>query len=334
MITEADGFRWAVDSVPADYMGASHEAGLDARILALLPPGGVFLDIGAHVGHYTLRASRIASKVIAVEANPDTAGRLRENLDLNGITGVTVHNVAAWDSRAMLRLQDPNGQVRGGSTRVLPAGEPGPGTIPATPLDELLAGESRIDLVKLDVEGADLHALRGMAATLARLRPVMIVEDHSIYGYYRREDLLGLLAGLGYCSDDFGSYGGAGYFLALPGAGERVPVITQTAGHAHEPPVVQGSTARQEMRTMTSNDLFVAVKVAAVGFEGRTVMLEPGMVVRAGHPLLQGREELFEPLRVDFEVEQEVPKAALPPAEPKAAPAAGPAQARKPGTAK
>jgi FkbM family methyltransferase len=211
-IMRHSGFRWLVDNANAcgDVLGLGHEEYLDPQVLGLLPEGGVFLDVGAHVGHYTLRASRKASRVIAVEASPETAQRLERNLALNGISNVTVHNVAAWDKRTKLSLHSPNGYERDGSTRVQPGGG-GPATT-AVPLDDLLAGEDRIDAVKLDVEGADLHALRGMRKTLARCRPALFIEDHSIYGYYQRAALDKLLAGLGYTWRDLPAY--RGYVIA------------------------------------------------------------------------------------------------------------------------
>lgn len=213
-IMRHSGLRWLVDDASpcGDMLGLGHEELLDPHVLGLLPEGGVFLDVGAHVGHYTLRAAGKASRVIAVEADPGTAERLGRNLALNSITNVTVHNVAAWDERTELHLHSPNGHERDGSTRVLAGGE-GPATT-AVPLDDLLAGEGRIDAVKLDVEGADLHALRGMAKTLARCRPALFIEDHSIYGYYERKDLDALLAELGYTWRDLPAY--RGYVIAQP----------------------------------------------------------------------------------------------------------------------
>src|SRR5213075_2465556 len=80
-----------------------------------------------------------------------------------------------------------------GSTRVIE----GDGAVHARPLDDVLADVTP-DLIKLDVEGADLHALRGMRETLARAKPTLFIEDHSIYGYYELADLKALLGELGY----------------------------------------------------------------------------------------------------------------------------------------
>src|SRR5258708_14999499 len=204
-IRQADGLLW-IDrgQRTGDGIGwADHEAALKPIFENLLPEGGVFLDVGAHVGHWSLRLAARASRVIAVEANPATAATLRRHIAMNGITNVEVIQLAAWDEPDWLRLDDPNGQIEGGSTRVLPPDNwaEGPGSranVEAGRLDEALADEPRIDLIKLDVEGADLHAIEGMSGLLGRCRPAMLIEDHSIYGYYSRTDLEELLDRLGY----------------------------------------------------------------------------------------------------------------------------------------
>jgi FkbM family methyltransferase len=191
-----DGLRWILRGHhTGDGLAVGHEDALAPVFGRLLPEGGVFLDVGAHVGRWSLRLARKASRVIAVEANPDTAAVLKAHIELNGVTNVEVLEMAAWDSVAQLRLDDPNRQVGGGSTRVLEDDE---GTVPAAPLDVMLAAEPRIDLIKLDVEGADLHALRGLAETITRCRPEMLIERHDIYGYYQLADLTTLIESFGY----------------------------------------------------------------------------------------------------------------------------------------
>lgn len=214
LVVEVDGLQW-INAGHGDGMGPSHESGeVETAIMSLIRPGSVFLDVGAHVGHYTLRAARIADRVLAVEANPRTAERLRENIALNALDNVTVFEVAAWDTVTTLHLERPNKQDRDGSTRVLPG--PGQDQVQACPLDEVLTGLDRLDVIKLDVEGADLHALWGMRGIIAKHRPVMYIEDHSIYGYYNRSDLMALLDAMGYGVSVGGAYGGALYWMCRP----------------------------------------------------------------------------------------------------------------------
>jgi FkbM family methyltransferase len=202
-IREADGLAW-IDrgSATGDSLGwKDHEGKLRPILENLLPWDGVLLDVGAHVGHWSLRLAERASRVIAVEANPATAKTLRRHIAMNGLTNVTVVELAAWDEQTMLKLDDPSGQVEGGSMRVLPPTITGEyELVPAGRLDEQLelTALGRLDVVKLDVEGADLHALRGMKGLLEKYQPVLFIECHDIYGYYTRADLEATLTGLGY----------------------------------------------------------------------------------------------------------------------------------------
>jgi FkbM family methyltransferase len=170
----------------------------------LLPEHGVFLDVGAHIGRWSVRMAGRARKVFAVEPNADTLATLRQHLALNNISNVTIVEQAAWDETTKLMLDDPNHRLAGGSTRTLVPDQDdvdeGARLVLAGRLDEVpaLVKLRRLDLVKLDVEGSDLHALRGMAGLLKRHRPALLVECHDRYGYYTTEDLDAVLTELGY----------------------------------------------------------------------------------------------------------------------------------------
>jgi FkbM family methyltransferase len=190
---EADGLRWFQRGCNTDdWIAVNHEESLAPVLDGLLPDGGVFVDVGAHIGRWALRMAAKASKVVAVEPNPATAAVLRGHIALNGIKNVDVLEMAAWDTETQLTLSDP--KITSGSTRVLEGDD---GAVRAMPLDGALADVTP-DLIKLDVEGADLHALRGLTGTLARAKPTLFIEDHSIYGYYELDELKALLESYGY----------------------------------------------------------------------------------------------------------------------------------------
>ena len=146
----------------------------------LLPRGGVFVDIGAHVGYFTVRALRqvgAAGTVVAVEPWQ----RVRDLLELNVAANVpadvagalTVVPAAAWDADGPLRLtlaEDGNS----GDNRVDPTGGV---EIAGVRLDGLpaLAGR-RVDVVKSDAQGRDHLALAGMAGLFETHRPHVLVE--------------------------------------------------------------------------------------------------------------------------------------------------------------
>ncbi len=215
VVTDRDGFRWVAGGPGSDEsIGYDpHEAILEPVFRWLLGSGGVFADVGAHVGHWTVRLAGQAAKVIAVEPDPATCAVLRENVTLNGLGNVTVVEAAAWDSSEMLRLEDPLGHRISGTNRTLPDDT---GTVRGQKLDDILAGEDEIRLIKIDTEGADLHVLAGLRGTLARCQPAMIVERHDLLGYYQAKDLFALLGDLGYRWRDGPLYIGVPHLICTP----------------------------------------------------------------------------------------------------------------------
>lgn len=232
-IETRDGLKWIIDPGTDDILGPDHEAGITESVLALLPQPdpekgwkfpnqpGVLLDIGAHVGHYTLRAARAGHTVIAVEANPETAGRLFANVLLNTLDDrVRIIGHPAWDDWESMRWKPfHEGKMadRNGSGRVYPdpAGELWPVVLDEA-LDVIMGRNPRVDVVKMDTEGAELHVLRGMRATLKRERPVLWIEDHAWTGAYRPGELAGLLAELHYGQRKAGEWSGLTYWQCDP----------------------------------------------------------------------------------------------------------------------
>ena len=211
---EQAGFSWLIGEDTDDHLGPSdHEANLEPVFRELLGEDGVFLDIGAHTGHWAIRMARQARQVIAVEANPDTAEILRQNIVLNNLENVTIIVAAAWDSNEPLRMESPDGHIRAGMNRTIPDEN---GTARGELLDDLLRDIPEIRLVKMDVEGADIHVLNGMRKTLTRCQPKMIVERHDFYGYYTESDLFRLLSELGYSWRNGPLWFGAPHLIAEP----------------------------------------------------------------------------------------------------------------------
>lgn len=138
-------------------------------IRRMLKPGGTFLDVGANIGVFTLQAARVvgpSGHVIAIEATPDTAARLAANLKLNDARHVVVHQLAVSDKPGVVSI---NRRFAGniGSNQISTTVVEGEETIPCSTIDALV-GEQPIDFVKMDIEGAELLAVRGMQKILAR----------------------------------------------------------------------------------------------------------------------------------------------------------------------
>jgi FkbM family methyltransferase len=150
-----------------------------------LRDGATFVDVGAHIGYFSLKAAKAVGpggRVIAVEPNPETVAKLQGNVRASGANVVTVQPVACSDSEATLDFFAADtlntGQSSLSAANASQAGQARSYRVRARPLDAILqeAGVSRVDVIKIDVEGAELMVLRGARETLARHRPVVVLE--------------------------------------------------------------------------------------------------------------------------------------------------------------
>jgi len=127
--------------------------------------GLTFLDVGAHLGGYSVRACLMGLRVVAVEPDPDNYRLLTENLRLNWCSGAVALNIAAGDEEGTATLYS---SADSGRRNLVGDGEP-KNAVRVAPLDALedVVGPGRL-YVKVDVEGYETKALRGMAGLLKR----------------------------------------------------------------------------------------------------------------------------------------------------------------------
>lgn len=147
---------------------------------ALTPANGVFIDVGANVGYFSLLASRWVGpmgRVYALEPVRGTYRRLIRNLELNQASNVRALNVGAGRSAATatIALERDAGHAH---LVVTGAAATSVETITLTTIDALVDRERlpRVDVIKVDVEGADFEVIRGALATLQRFRPAVLLE--------------------------------------------------------------------------------------------------------------------------------------------------------------
>jgi FkbM family methyltransferase len=164
------------DGVMRPLMASTGDWELNESLLfrAHIRRGSTVVDIGAHVGYYTLLSARTVGwrgRVIAVEPDPDNAALLRENVRRNRLRNVTIVEAAAW--RETTRLQLRRDLANTGDNRIVLGVDAY--DVPAVALDERLA-RLPVSLVKIDTQGTDHIALEGMRQTLTRCRPVVFTE--------------------------------------------------------------------------------------------------------------------------------------------------------------
>lgn len=175
-------------------------------VQTLLREGDTMLDIGAHCGFLTLAGAHAAGpkgQVISVEPTPQTARILRDNAAQLSPAPVEVIEAAAWSEsgKATMSLHPTNtGDNRAYSLQG--EGHEGEVEIERVALDLLLLPRlDRLDLVKMDTQGSEPHAVAGMQGLLQKFRPVMIMEYWPPGIRQGGEDprrLLGRLRALGY----------------------------------------------------------------------------------------------------------------------------------------
>ena len=173
------------DPCQYDLVLGIHESEVVEWMVSDLKEGMTFLDVGPNVGYYTLLGARCvgtSGKVVALEADPEVVAILRQNIEINGVSNVQLVHGAASEACGRAKL----GRARSSSYSTGLYCEDAVDWIevPRYSLDAVVdqLGVGAVDLVKLDVEGAELEVVAGMAKILKVNRPKVIMELHHLDG--------------------------------------------------------------------------------------------------------------------------------------------------------
>jgi FkbM family methyltransferase len=172
---------------------------------SLVKEGMTVVDVGANVGYYTLLAARLVGKsgrVFAFEPSSENFALLKRNVEANGYDNVVLVSKAVSDSTgtATLRLDRSSS---GGHSLSDFRGAADTVEVETVSLDEYFAGrDDRIDLIKVDAEGAEMAIFHGMQKVLARSPHIVLLTElfpRAIRSFgHRPEDYVHQLAGCGF----------------------------------------------------------------------------------------------------------------------------------------
>jgi FkbM family methyltransferase len=170
-------------------------------LISVLKPGGVFLDVGANVGYYSLLARDIvgtSGKVHAFEVDPRPLRCLRRTIQVGGFMNISMHEVAVGDvdgeRRLVMRGECGHSSVQIGREGLV---------VQMTTLDSWRKKhpQGKLQAIKLDIEGGELSGLRGAVNLLREEHPVLVcelIEEHDGRKFSEPDKIFALLESLGY----------------------------------------------------------------------------------------------------------------------------------------
>ena len=144
-----------------------------------LRPGSVFIDVGAHIGRYSFPVARFVGEdgiVVVIEPDPVSFRALSMGVELNGLRNVLALNVALGDREGKATLCQKF--VTATSSIIEFNGCRRFVEVPLRRLDSIVEdlGLKRVDVIKIDAEGAEVQILKGGVKTIMRFRPYIVVE--------------------------------------------------------------------------------------------------------------------------------------------------------------
>lgn len=184
----------------------------------ILQKGNTVIDIGANQGEYALWAARkttASGKVLAFEPMDEVFAQLKENISLNPNYNDTIHAIQMGlsDNPGEINLYGKKGSNEGVNT-IYPTPEHTflIQKIKLDTLDNQLENlnSGQVDLIKIDVEGAELQVLKGATKSLAQYRPFLIIEinkEACKSAGYEAQDILEFLMNFGYAFKQIGLRG-------------------------------------------------------------------------------------------------------------------------------
>lgn len=185
----SDGLRFRLDSreyIDKEiYCNGVYERRFLEFVRSGLTADSIALDIGANIGNHAIYLAQFINAVHSFEPNPTIIPRLEANVSMNRLKGkVVVHPVGLGKTSETLTFRDNNDGNLGGSGFLKPGETPGETdrvhSLNVEAGDDYIEkiGLSRVDFIKMDVEGWEPDVFEGLTNTIARYRPVVAFEFH------------------------------------------------------------------------------------------------------------------------------------------------------------
>ncbi|MBU6430874.1 MAG: FkbM family methyltransferase [Patescibacteria group bacterium] len=167
--------------------------------------GMTIIDIGANLGYYAAIAARRAGErglVIAFEPEPNFFKLLSKNISRNNLKNASLFEMAIADKNGKMELFLSN-ENKGNNSLIQSENLKTSVRVKSVTLDDFITSRKieKVDIVKMDIEGAEILAIEGMKKTLIKHKPLLFLEfsPHSIVKLNRNPtDFISILSGMGY----------------------------------------------------------------------------------------------------------------------------------------
>jgi FkbM family methyltransferase len=175
-----EGAPLKIELIPSEmtnqamFLYGTFEISETRLVQSLLRPGMTFIDVGANIGYYTLMAARLVGATGAVhsfEPHAPMRRKLEENVRRNGFDNVVLHPEALAQETGEVAFYATAWDANQGISSILPGdGRTAVRKVPSLSLNDFMAslGPRRVDLIKMDIEGAEIFAIQGGRRALAR----------------------------------------------------------------------------------------------------------------------------------------------------------------------
>jgi len=162
------------------FMDGAYEKQL-VDFLKPIVKGKTFFDVGANIGAYTLTLAKSAARTYSFEASASNANILRNFIGLSKLSSIEVINKAVSNKSGESVSIYSSPDTGGNNTQFHDFGK-GCETISTITLDQFVADNNidLVDVIKIDIEGAELAAFQGAHNLLSKCRPVLLVEFNAL----------------------------------------------------------------------------------------------------------------------------------------------------------
>jgi len=180
IITKKYGHKMFLDKIDSLYLSVNKDWGdFEKEVIEKqIKKGDVILDIGANIGFYTLIMAKLVGekgKVYAFEADPTNFEILKKNVEVNGYKNIVLVNKVVSNKNEKIKFYVDRGNTAGNS--LFNGDKEEYNEVDAIKIDDYFPNNKKIDFIKIDIEGSEGRAMKGMVNLLEKNKEIKIVTE-------------------------------------------------------------------------------------------------------------------------------------------------------------